>query len=237
MSKPTVQRKQNYILSALPEDEHRRILPDLEKVEFQHGQFLYRPDDKITYVYFPTSGMISITSCTEEGQSVEIGTVGKEGMAGIDVLMGVDSTPTESMVQIAGDGFRMKASTIKKLFKQDGELQNLLLRYIHAFLVQVSQTAVCNRLHLVEQRLARWLLISRDRVETNNLALTQEFLATMLSVNRPSVTVAAIALQSYGLIKYSRGKITILNPQALEDFTCECYHKVKVEYAFYQGKS
>jgi CRP-like cAMP-binding protein len=207
----------------------------LEPVILERGEFIFYTNETVKYVYFPTSGIISITSCSEEGRSIEIASVGKEGMAGIDVLLGVDKAANESMVQIAGAGYRVRTEIIRSLYEESPALQKLLRRYIHALLVLISQTAVCNRLHLLDQRLIRWLLLCRDRIESNHLPLTQEFLSTMLGTNRPSVTQSAIALQNSGHIEYKRGKVSILNAPALEELACECYHAVKDEYDSYQN--
>ncbi len=213
----------NFILKSLPEEDFERLLPDLEKVELPLGKIIYHPDDIIKYVYFPEHSMISIVSTTAEGESVEIGVVGREGMAGIDVLLGVDSTPHETMVQLADGCYRATTQAIRKEFNRNGAFHDSILRYFHAAMIQIAQTAVCNRVHQIEQRLARWLLLYHDRAATDTLLLTQEFLAMMLGANRPSVTVAAANLRASGFISYRRGKITILDRQGLEDFTCECY--------------
>lgn len=221
----------NSILDALPNEEYERFLPFLEPVTLSQWEFIHRPKETIEYVYFPNSGIISVTSFAEDGRGVEIGMVGKEGMVGMDVLLGVDLTPLESMVQISGEGFRVKTNIVRKEFKQCGTFQDLLLRYIHAFLVQISQTAVCNQLHTVEQKLVTRMMICRSRTESDSLPLTQDFIATMLGVNRPTVTLAAIKLQNEGLIEYKRGKINILNARGLESLACDCYQTVKTEYS------
>ncbi len=221
---------QNHILNSLGGDELERMLPDMELVTISKGEVLYNPDEKITHVYFPVKGMISVTSLTAEGQQVEIGTIGREGMAGLNVCMEADRTPHESMAQIAGAALKMKASALKDEFNKGGTVQKSLLRFMHAYLLLVSQTAVCNRLHPVDRRLARWLLMCRDRVQSNLLSVTQEFLAAMLGSNRPTVTGAALALKNEGFIKYTRGKVEILEANGLENYTCECYQIVKAEY-------
>ncbi len=217
----------NYILNTLPDDVYARLLPGLEQVGLQRGYTIYQPNQPITHVYFPDSAMISVVTNTSDGQGIEAGVIGWEGMAGIEVLMGVDFTANDSMVQIANGAIRIGTDEIRKEFARGGALQKITLLYMHALLVHISQTALCNRLHTVEQRLARWLLMCRDRVGKNEIKLTQEFLSVMLGVNRPSVTIAAVTLQAAGYIKYSRGNITILDGKALEEFTCECYHAVK----------
>jgi CRP-like cAMP-binding protein len=218
----------NYILNTLPDEDYKRLHPGLEEIDLPRGKNIYRPDEPIKYVYFPNSSMISIVTNTSSGESIEAGIIGWEGISGIEVLMGVDSTPNnESMVQIANGAARIKTELIREEFSRGGALQKLALRYMHALLMQVSQTALCNRLHSLEQRLSRWLLMCRDRAGANEVRLTQEFLSIMLGVNRPTVSIAATTLQSAGYIKYSRGRITILDGPKLEKFTCECYSAVK----------
>lgn len=224
----------NLILNALPEEEYERLLPDLEPVELALGQILYRPEEPIEYVYFPNNSMISVVALTSQGQCAEVGVVGYEGMVGMDVLMGSDSTLNENLVQHANGAFRMNVNAIKTEFKRGGELHDSLLRFTRLLMIQIGQTALCNRLHTVEERLARWLLLCRDRAGTEKLQLTQEFLAIMLGANRATVTMSAIALQSAGYIKYSRGHITIIDREGLEDFSCDCYKTVKREYDRFQ---
>jgi CRP-like cAMP-binding protein len=165
-----------------------------------------------------------------DGSTVEIGVVGPEGMVGIHALLGIESTPNESMVQVPGDGMRIRIGTLLDEFRRGGALQDLTLRYLYAFMMQISQTAACNRLHTVEERLARWLLMCHDRVEGDELALTHDFLAMMLGVRRAGVTGAAVALQAEGYIRYSRGHVTVMDRKALEEFVCECYAAVKAEF-------
>jgi CRP-like cAMP-binding protein len=217
----------NYILNTLPDEDYKRIHPDLEKVELERGQTIYLPDQPIKHVYFPNTSMISVVTNTSKGESIEAGVIGWEGIAGIEVLMGVDSTPSESMAQIPNGATRITTETIRREFDRGAAFHDLTLRYVHALMLQISQTALCNRLHSLEQRLARWLLMCRDRTETDEIRLTQEFLSIMLGVNRPSVTLAAITIQSGGYIKYSRGRIKILNRKGLEKIVCECYQAVK----------
>lgn len=220
----------NQILNALPEEELERLLPDLEPVELALGQYLYQAEDVIDYVYFLNNAMASVIAATEAGQTAEVGVIGREGAVGIDVFMGSTRTLHDILVQHADGAFRIKTAVIKEEFKRGGVLQTLLLNFTRLMMIQISQTALCNRLHTVEERLARWLLLCRDRAETESLQLTQEFLATMLGTNRATVTISAIALQSAGYIKYSRGSITIIDAEGLEDFTSECYQTVKNEY-------
>lgn len=220
----------NYILKALPEKVFERLLPGLERVDLPHGEYLFRSHEKITHVYFLDDAMASVVASTESGQSAEVGVIGHEGAAGLDVLMGADTVPYECMIQIPNGGCRIKTGAIKKEFETDSTARQQLLRFIHKFMVQISQTALCNRLHTVEERLSRWLLMCHDRVEGDKINLTQEFLAVMLGVTRTSVTLSAIALQDMGFIKYSRGTITIVDRRGLEKFSCECYRIVKAEY-------
>lgn len=224
----------NYILKALPKEDFERLLPDLEPIELKLGQVLYRPEEPIEFVYFPNHTMISVIASTAEGQSAEIGIIGREGMVGMDVLLGSDSTLNENIVQHPNGAFRINTASIKQEFKRGGALHDLLLRFTRVMMIQIGQTALCNRLHTVDERLARWLLLCRDRSGTGELQLTQEFLSIMLGVNRATVTMSAIALQSAGFIKYSRGHITIKDSEGLEDFSCECYKIVKKEYDRFQ---
>jgi CRP-like cAMP-binding protein len=221
----------NHILCSLPATQYQRLLPQLEPVELPLGKILYEPYEPIQHVYFPNEGVISVVSMLESGVSIEVGVVGSEGMLGIPVVLGtMDEANRRSLVQIAGRGLRMRAETLRQEFKRGGRLHDLLLRYTHAFITQISQTAACNRIHHIDERLARWLLACRDRVRSDRLNLTQEFIAEMLGTRRAGVTVAAGRLQEQGVISYSRGKILILNRRRLEDFSCECYRIVRREF-------
>ncbi|MBA4121511.1 MAG: Crp/Fnr family transcriptional regulator [Acidobacteria bacterium] len=236
-SNPSTQSRlstKNYILNALPEEDFNRLLPDLTPVKLPHGQILYRPDEPIEYVYFPNNSVISVVAITADGQSVESGVIGREGMAGVNVLMGVDSMPNENIIQLADGALRMSTAAVRREFKRGGALHDLLLRFMHALMIQIGQTTLCNRLHSTDQRLSRWLLICHDRSETDEMKLTQEFLAIMLGADRARVTMSAIALQSTGYIKYSRGNIVVTDREGLEDFTCACYQSVKQEYDRFQ---
>jgi len=224
----------NHILNALPEEDFNRLLPDLTLVKLTGSQILYRPDEPIEHVYFPNNSVLSVVAMTADGQCVESGIIGREGMAGINVLMGVDSMPNEIIILLAGDALRMSTAVVRREFKRGGALHDILLRFMHALMIQIGQTVLCSRLHTIEQRLSRWLLLCNERAEKNELKLTQEFLAIMLGVNRPSVTMSAIALQSAGYIKYSRGLIIITDREGLEDFTCACYQVIKQEYDRFQ---
>ena len=231
----TRHKTKNQILNALPDEDYQRLHNHLEPVELKLGQVLYRPEETITDVYFLNNAMSSVIATTPDGQSAEVGVVGREGIVGIDVLMQVDSSPNEQIIQLPGGALRIRTEIIREEFKRGSAFQDLSLRYIHALLSQISQTALCNRLHSVEQRLSRWLLMCHDRATGDELTLTQEFLAIMLGVNRPTVTTSALILQGGRLIKYSRGKITVLDREGLEDFTCDCYKVVKPEYDHLPG--
>ncbi|HEY0322752.1 MAG TPA: Crp/Fnr family transcriptional regulator [Pyrinomonadaceae bacterium] len=195
-----------------------------------HGKILYNTQDTIEHVYFPTKAMISLVSQLSDGSSVEVGVVGFEGMAGLPFILGVDKSPHECMVQIQDGATRVKAEVIKQEFKRGGKLQDMLLRYTQSLMLQSSQVAACNRIHLIEERLARWLLMSYDRCVCEELPLTQEFLSMMLGVRRAGVTSAAVHLQAEGFIQYRRGHITITDKEALEDFSWECYRIIKADF-------
>lgn len=220
----------NQLLAALPEEEYKRLVPHLEFVSLPINQTIYEPGGPIDYVYFPHQAMISLVSLMENGSTIEVGLVGKEGMVGIPIILGGSTTITRAFVQVAGHAERIRADLLKDEFHRGGKLQTLLLRYVQAIFTQVSQAAVCNRLHTVEERLARWLLLVSDSVESNEFFLTQEFIAQMLGTRRSGVTVAAGTLQQAGLIRYSRGKITIANRDSLEATACECYGIIKTEF-------
>jgi CRP-like cAMP-binding protein len=221
---------ENQLLSALPTEEYKRLLPNLEFVSLNFKQIIYAPDGPIDYVYFPNSGIISLVNVTEDGRTVEAGMVGKEGMAGIPVFLGADKMPCLAISQVVGEAVRMKADVFKREVTPGTSLYNLLLRYTQALLNQISQSVACNCLHPVEGRLCRWLLMCQDRVRSNQFMLTQELLAQMLGVRRASVSEVAATLQKAGLIRYSRGKITILDRERLEASCCECYRVVKQEF-------
>jgi CRP-like cAMP-binding protein len=220
----------NRILAALPDEEYARLDPHLMPVTLALRQTIYKPLEPIAHIYFPENAMISIVANTSEEASVEVGVVGREGLTGIPALLGVDATPNESMVQIADGALKMRAEVAREEFKRGGAFQGLVLRYIQANTVQISQSVACNRLHSVVERLARWLLMTHDRAASGELALTQEFLSMMLGVRRAGVTEAAINLQADGYISYRRGHITINDRAGLEEASCECYRIVKAEY-------
>ena len=220
----------NRILNGLLEETIARLRPDLEAIDMPLGFKIFEPDEKIPFVYFPENSMASVVANTDDGQCVEIGVIGYEGAAGLDVVFSVDSNPHDCMIQLADGAHRIRTDKVRAEFAMGGDFQARILLFNYQLMAQVSQTTLCNRLHQVEARLARWLLMCRDRAESNVLLLTQEFIATMLGVTRVSVSVAATALQSLKLIKYSRGRIEILDNPGLEEFTCECYAAVKKEY-------
>jgi CRP-like cAMP-binding protein len=220
---------QNQLLAALPARDFKRILPSLEFVQLPLGLALYEPGSRLGYVYFLTAGIVSLLYVLEDGASAEIALTGCEGMVGISLFMGGESTPSRAVVQSAGHAYRLPASVLKKEFEGGGELQHLLLRFTQALITQMAQTAVCNRHHSVEQQLCRWLLLSIDRLPTDELVMTQELIANMLGVRREGVTEAAGVLQQAGLIRYSRGHITLVDRPGLERRVCECYAVVKRE--------
>ena len=220
----------NDILAALPEEEMSRIKDNLELIELPLGTVLYESGETLKNVYFPTDAIVSLLYVMEEGDSAEIAVVGKEGVVGVSLFMGGESTLSRAVVQSAGWAFRLKAPLMKSEFDQAGILMHLLLRYTQALITQMSQTAVCNRHHSLDQQLCRWLLLSLDRLTRNELVMTQELIANMLGVRREGVTQAALSLQKAGLISYARGRIKVLDRKGLEERTCECYAVVKDEY-------
>jgi CRP-like cAMP-binding protein len=222
--------KQNLLLASLPDEEWQRWKNNLEAVAMPLGQVLYESGRTMSHVYFPCSSIVSLLFVTENGASAEIAVVGNEGIVGISLFMGGGSTPSRAVVQSAGEGFRLKAQTMKEEFDRAGPVLHLLLRYTQALITQMTQTAVCNRHHSLDQQLCRWLLLSLDRLQGNELIVTQELIANMLGVRREGVTEAARKLQQAGLIRYSRGHITVLDRAGLEARTCECYAVVKNEY-------
>jgi CRP-like cAMP-binding protein len=221
----------NRLLAALPDAEYQRLVPHLEHVPLSLKQVLHKAGVSIEHVYFPHRAIVSLISTPEEGSHVEVGLVGNEGIVGIPAVLGDNIPTTSAMVQREDSGMRMEASLLKTEFGQGGVLQSLLLRYTQALYALASQNAACNRLHQLDERLARWLLLVCDRVGSNELLLTQQFISKMLGVRRAGVTEAANRLQLAGLIRYNRGKITILNRQKLEAASCSCYGIIKREYA------
>jgi len=221
--------KQNLLLAALPAPEFERLAPQLELVPMLLGESLYESGTRLHHVYFPTTSIVSMLYVLEDGSSAEIAVVGREGILGISLFMGGETTPSRAVVQSAGHGYRLKAALLKREFNRAGPVLHLLLRYTQALITQMAQTAVCNRHHSVEQQLCRWLLLSLDRLSSNRLVMTQELIANMLGVRREGVTEAAGKLQDAGLIRYSRGRIEVLDRTALEARSCECYAVVKRE--------
>ncbi|WP_218511435.1 Crp/Fnr family transcriptional regulator [Variovorax sp. dw_308] len=220
----------NRLLAALPDAERKRWLPDLEAIDLPLGQVLYESGRTLSHVYFPTTAIVSLLYVMENGASAEIAVVGNEGIVGISLFMGGESTPSRAVVQSAGRGFRLKAELMKEEFNRAGAVLHLLLRYTQALITQMAQTAVCNRHHSLDQQLCRWLLLSLDRLQGSELVMTQELIANMLGVRREGVTEGALKLQHAGLIRYARGHITVLDREGLERRTCECYAVVKSEY-------
>jgi len=222
--------RRSRLLDALPAGDLARLEPHLELIPMGLGDVLYEPGVRLRHVYFPTTSIVSLLYVMEDGASAEIAVVGNEGILGISLFMGGETTPSRAVVQSAGYGFRLKAQLLKDEFGRFGPMMHLLLRYTQALITQMSQTAVCNRHHSVDQQLCRWLLLSLDRLSSNELAMTQELIANMLGVRREGVTEAAGKLQDAGLIRYQRGKITVLDRPGVEARTCECYQVVKAEF-------
>jgi CRP-like cAMP-binding protein len=222
---------QNHLLAALPDAEFGYLASHLELIQMRLGDVLYESGGKLQHVYFPTTAIVSLHYVLGDGSSSEMAGVGNEGMLGVCLLMGGDTTPSRAVVQTGGQGYRLKASLMVEEFSRGGHVQRLLLLYTQALITQMSQTAVCNRHHSVEQQLCRWLLLTLDRLPTNELTMTQELIASMLGVRREGVTEAAGKLQSYGFISYRRGHITVRDRAGLENNVCECYSVVKKEFA------
>ena len=221
--------KDNHLLASLPAAEWARWLPHLEWIDMPLGHVFYESGGVQSHVYFPTTAIVSLLYVMENGASAEIAVVGKEGIVGFSLFMGGESTPSRAVVQSAGQGYRVSSEVIKEQFKRAPVL-HLMLRYTQALITQMAQTAVCNRHHSLDQQLCRWLLLSLDRLDDNELVMTQELIANMLGVRREGVTEAALKLQQAGFIRYSRGRITVLDRPGLEARTCECYAVVKKEY-------
>lgn len=222
--------KQNHLLAALSPEIYARLSPNLEPVSMQLGKILHESGSQLQHLYFPTTGIVSLLHVMSSGGSAEIAIIGRDGLVGFSLIMGGNTTPSRAMVQSSGEGYRIKAAYIREEFARGGELQALTLRYTQALITQMAQTALCNRHHALEQQLCRWLLASLDRLPGNELLITQEMIANMLGVRREGVTEAAGKLQSDGMIRYSRGHITILDRKKLEGRVCECYAVVKNEY-------
>jgi len=221
----------NRLLAQLSSEERARWLPLMEAIELPLGQVLYESGRPQSHVYFPSTAIVSLLYVLENGASAEIAVVGNEGLVGISLFMGGETTPSRAVVQSAGRGFRLRAQAVKDEFNRAGPVMHLLLRYTQALITQMAQTAVCNRHHSLDQQLCRWLLLSLDRLQGSELVMTQELIANMLGVRREGVTESALKLQSSGLIRYARGHITVLDRLGLEARTCECYAVVRDEYA------
>jgi CRP-like cAMP-binding protein len=222
--------KKNHILAALPAEDYARLLPDLELIPMPLGWAVYESGGHMSYLYFPTSSLVSLLYVMEDGASAEIAITGNEGLVGISLFMGGETTPSRAVVQSAGNGYRLSANVAKREFAAGGHLQHFALRYTQALITQMAQTAVCNRHHALDKQLCRWLLLSIDRLEGDELKMTQELIANMLGVRREGVTEAASKLQADGLIQYRRGHIKVLDRARLEKRVCECYAVVKREY-------
>ncbi len=228
--KPTTDALRNHLLAALPSTEWQRWEPMLEWVNLPLGHVMYESGRTLSHVYFPTTAIVSLLYVMEDGASAEIAVVGNEGVVGISLFMGGESTPSRAVVQSAGEGWRLRSRAVKDEFENAGPVMHLLLRYTQALITQMAQTAVCNRHHSLDQQLCRWLLLSLDRLQGSELVMTQELIANMLGVRREGVTEAALRLQKLELIRYARGHITVLDRPGLEKRTCECYAVVKKEY-------
>lgn len=222
--------QQNLLLDALPNEDYERVIETLEYVQLPLGMALYESGSCLKHIYFPTTAIISLLYVLENGSSAEIAVVGNEGILGIQLFMGGESTPSRAVVQSAGNGYRMRSTLLKLEFQRGGPMMCLLLKYTQALITQMAQTAVCNRHHSIEQQLCRWLLLSLDRLRSNEINMTQELIANMLGVRREGVTEAAGKLQKEQIIQYSRGNIKVLNRQKLETKVCECYQVVKSEF-------
>jgi CRP-like cAMP-binding protein len=224
------QAKDNHLLSVLPDIEWARLSPQLVLVDMPLGHVVYESGDRLDHVYFPTSSIVSLLYVMEDGSSAEIAIVGNEGIIGIALFMGGETMPNRAIVQSAGEAYRLDARILKEEFHRAGPVQRLLLRYTQALITQMAQTAVCNRHHSIDQQLCRWLLLSLDRLPSNELKMTQELIANMLGVRRSGVTEAALKLQDAGLIRYSHGHIEVLDRPGLEKRVCECYNVVRREF-------
>ncbi|HWT02242.1 MAG TPA: Crp/Fnr family transcriptional regulator [Pyrinomonadaceae bacterium] len=222
MSAPTPSQSKNRILSSLPAQEYGRLAPHLEPVSLNLSQVLFKPDDEIRHVHFPTTSIVSLLTELEDGAGMEVGLVGSEGIVGVSVILGGHETKVAT-VQASGEALRIEARVVREEFKRDGQMQSLLLRYTHALMTQISQSAVCNVRHGIDGRLARWLLMYHDRLGRDEFELTHEFMSNMLGVRRAGVSTAASTLQKKGMIEYQRGRVRIIDRKALEDFACECY--------------
>ena len=221
--------RDNHILNALPVDERDRLFPHLKLVAMPLGLVLYESGETLRHIYFPTNSIVSLLYVMKDGASAEIAVVGNEGVIGVALFMGGETTPSRAIVQSGGSAYRLEGKRLKIEFNRHGQMLHMLLRYTQSLITQMAQTAVCNRHHSVNQQLCRWLLLSLDRLKSNELKMTQELIANMLGVRREGVTAAAGELQKLGVIRYSRGKITVLDRARLEQLSCECYGVVKQE--------
>ncbi|MBN3959495.1 Crp/Fnr family transcriptional regulator [Nostoc sp. NMS8] len=231
MSDNIIKPRINRLLAALPTSDYERLIPHLKLVSLPTRQVIYEPGEPITHVYFPQHAVVSIVTIMEDGSTVEVGIVSNEGMVGIPIILGGNTTTTKAFVQVAGAGMQMDADVFRTEFNRGGAIQKLLLRYVRAIYTELTQSCTCNRLHTLEERLARWLLTVSDRLESEKFLLTQEFIAQMLGVRRSGVTVAASTLSRAGMIHYQRGQINILNRENLEATSCECYRVIQKEFA------
>ncbi|MEA5601980.1 Crp/Fnr family transcriptional regulator [Nostoc sp. UHCC 0252] len=231
LDKSLFQQPPNKLLAALPASDYERLVPHLKPVPLPVQRILYEAAEPITHVYFPDKAVVSIVTTMEDGSTAEVGIVSNEGMVGIPVILGDNSTTTTSFVQISGAAMQINADVLKAEFNRGGAIQSVLLRYVQAVYSELAQSAACNRLHTLEERLARWLLTVSDRLESEDFPLTQEFISQMLGVRRSGVTVAASTLSRAGMISYQRGHISILNREDLEATSCECYQVIQKEFA------
>jgi CRP-like cAMP-binding protein len=226
---PESDPRDNHILDALPDEERDRLFPHLSFVSMPLGKVLYESGETLKHIYFPTDSIVSLLYVMKDGASAEIAVVGNEGAIGVALFMGGETTPSRAIVQSAGSAYRLEGKRLKVEFNRHGQMLHVLLRYTQSLITQMAQTAVCNRHHSVNQQLCRWLLLSLDRLQSNELKMTQELIANMLGVRREGVTTAAGELQKAGVIRYSRGKITVIDRAKLEQLSCECYSVVKKE--------
>ncbi|HEV2800635.1 MAG TPA: Crp/Fnr family transcriptional regulator [Pyrinomonadaceae bacterium] len=230
MTEPSLVPSDNLLLAHLPDEELESLRPHMQQVQLSHGDRIIVPHAPITEVYFPLNCLLSMVTTMEDGSSVESGSIGREGMSGVPVLLDAAETTMPTFVQIPGEAVRLPASVVKELYEQGGGFKKVLNRYIHTVIVVGSQSSACNRLHHIEARLARWLLMSSDGVGSNEVNITHEYLAVMLGVRRAGVSEAAAKLQEKNLIRYNRGNVSILEREQLEAYACECYHVVRAEY-------
>jgi CRP-like cAMP-binding protein len=227
MSTTSTATIKNHLLAALPENQYQRLVTHVEPYGFEHGKVLYEIGEPIQYCYFPFGAVVSLVTQMQDGKIVEVGLVGNEGVTGLAFLMGQKASAERAIVQIPNGGVRLKADIVLKEFRRCESLHDIMLRYLNSLLRQVAQTAACNASHTIEERLSRWLLMCHDRVDSDQINLTQEFIAEMLGTRRATVNVGAINLQSAGLIKYNRGRIQVVDRPGLEGFSCECYEAVR----------